>query len=883
MLKLTLKNLFARKIRLALTAFAVVLGVAFMAGTFVLTDTLGNVFDDLFADVNEGVDAAVRSRPAFDETAGGPGTQVTREPVPESLLPTVESADGVAEVEGGVSGYALVVSLEHGQPDEQIQNQAPTLGVSWGPDKALNRAFGGDGEAEHGRRPTRATEVALDQVTAERAGVTPAAVRRCAKSSTGDCAGARVEVVFLEHPPARYDVVGIFRFGTAGNLAGATIAAFDTATAQAVLNREGVFDQISVAGDPGLSEAAVARNVRTALRDAGELEGIEVLTGAQLSEDQSNEIKDNLSFFNTFLLIFALIALFVGAFLIYNTFSILVAQRARELGLVRALGASGRQVLWSVSLEALVTGLIASVIGLALGIFVAIGLQELLRALNIDLPSGDTVLLPRTVIVSLVVGTLITVVAAIAPARRAARVAPMLALREGAVVPSSGRRRTVFGLVFALAGIAFVALGLFGGADGTSAALSVGIGAVLVFIGVAMLSPVIAVPTARALGWLPARIRGMAGRLARENAMRNPRRTASTAAALMIGLALISVVSIFSASIKSTLQGVIEDDFRAEFLLQSQTGFLPTSPEAAQAVRGALPGAAVTEFRFGNFGLGDETKALLGVSVNLDRTLDVHPERGAMRRFRDGGMLVFDKTYDDLPASVRKAGALEIRFPTQPRGETTRVPIAGTFSTKDAVGNDYLLPMPLYEANYTDQANVITAVRIPPDVTMPEAERVIEKALEPFPDVELQDRDEYQEFAEAQIGQFINLMYLLLALAVIIALLGIMNTLVLSVFERTRELGLLRAVGMLRKQLRSMIRWEAVIVSVFGALLGVVLGVIFGSAIVRALESEGIRLAIPVPQLVIWLIAAGVAGLVAGWWPARRAARLDVLTAINAE
>jgi putative ABC transport system permease protein len=882
MLKLTLKNLFARKLRLALTGFAVVLGVAFMAGTFVLTDTLGNVFDDLFADVNEGVDASVRSRPAFDETAGGPGAEVTREPVSESLLPTVEGAEGVTAVEGGVTGYALVVSLKDGEPDKEIQNQAPTIGVSWGPDKALNHAFGGDGKAEHGRRPTTDDEVALDEVTAEEAGITTAAVERCAQEP-GDCRGARVQAVFLENPPARYNVVGIFKFGTAGNLAGATITAFDTATAQDVLNRGGVFDQISVAGQPALTEEQVARSVRTALRDAGQLGGIEVLTGEELSEDQSNEVKSNLSFFNTFLLIFALIALFVGAFLIYNTFSILVAQRARELGLVRALGASGRQVLWSVALEALVTGLVASIIGLALGVFVAIGLQELLRALDIDLPSGNTVLLPRTIVVSLIVGTVITLIAAIAPARRAARIAPMVALREGAGAPSSGRRRFVIGSVFALGGVAFGALGLFGAAEGTNAALSVGVGAVLVFIGVAMLSPVIAVPVAKFLGWLPARTRGVAGVLARENAMRNPRRTASTAAALMIGLALISVVSIFSASIKSTLQDVIQDDFRAEFVLQSKTGFLPTSPEAAQAVRDALPATTVAEFRFGNFGLGDETKALLGTSRTLGRVLDVHPEPGALQRFRDGGMLIYKNAFDDLPESVRRSGELEIRFPTQPRGEATTVPIAGTFEKKDAIGNDFLLPMPLYEANYTDQADVFTAIRLPAGVAMREAERVFEEALRPFPDVELQDQAEFQETTEAQIGQFINLMYLLLALAVIIALLGIMNTLVLSVFERTRELGLLRAVGMLRKQLRSMIRWEAVIVSVFGALLGVVLGVIFGGAIVQALESEGINLAIPVGQLVIWLIAAGVAGLVAGWWPARRAAHLDVLTAINAD
>jgi putative ABC transport system permease protein len=890
-LRVTLKNLFARKFRLVLTSLAVVLGVAFMAGTFVLTDTIGKVFDELFADVNRGVDVAVRSRPAFDEKAGGPGSQEVREPVPESLLSTVRDVDGVAAAEGGVGGYALVAKLgTEGKPEDAVQpTGAPTIGVAWGSNRRLNQAFGGDGKPEVGHRPRAPGQVAIDESTAEEAGISARAVRACVERNR--CADARAQIVFLQHPPEAFDVVAIFRFGTVGNLAGATLAAFDTATAQDVMNRVGEFDEIRIAAGAGVSQTALERRVRDAVRALPDGRSYEVLTGEELAQDTSDEIRENLSFFNTFLLVFALIALFVGAFIIYNTFSIVVAQRARELGLLRALGASGPQVTTSVALEALAVGLLSSILGLGLGILVAIGLEGAMRAIGFDLPSRAPVIATRTIVVSLVVGTLVTLVSALAPARRAARVAPMAALRTDASLPSSGGRRFTIGGIFAVAGIVLVVLGLADSADwfpgGVAAA--VGVGAALVFVGVAMLSPIIAVPVGDALGWLPARLRGMSGRLARENATRNPRRTASTAAALMIGIAIVAVVAIFGSSVKATLRDVLASDLKAEFSLQSEGGFVPLSPEAAQAVRDdpALRGAAVTEWRFGEFELDGSTEGVLGVNINLDRTLDIDPDAGAIADWRrEGGVLVYQNAYDDLPASARRAGELTVRFPDTPRGETTTVPIAGVFQENAVTAPyDYVLAMPDYERHYAsvDLGDFFVSVKLPPGMSIADGRRELERVLEPFPSVNVQDQEEFRETQESQIDQFLNLVYVLLALAVVIALIGIANALALSIFERTHELGLLRAVGMTRRQLRGMVRYEAVIIAVFGTLLGLVLGVAFGIAMVQALSSEGIILGIPVDQLVVFVILAGLAGLLAGVWPARRAAHLDVLDAISHE
>ncbi|MEX2269254.1 MAG: ABC transporter permease [Acidimicrobiia bacterium] len=881
MLRVTIKNLFARKFRLVLTSIAVILGVAFMAGTFVLTDTLGNVFDGLFADVNRGVDVALRGKEPFKETAGGPGTQVVREPLDATVLDSVEAVEGVAIAEGSVGGLIEVVKLQNGKPSEAISHgQAPTLGVTWGPHRGLNRAIGGDGRPEVGRRPSAPGEVALDEVTATDAGISPQDVRRCVR--TEQCRQARVQVIPLsQHPPEIVDVVAIFRFGTVGNLAGATLAAFDVEVAQGLLNKEGRFDEIHVKAEPGVSDLQLRDRIRTSLANEG-VSGVEVLTGEQLATDQSDEIRQGLSFFSIFLLVFAVIALFVGAFIIYNTFSIVVAQRTHELGLLRGLGASGRQVMGSVAIEALIIGLFSSIVGLAAGVGVAIGLQELLKAFDVQLPSGDTVILGRTIIISLVVGTLVTFVSSLSPARRAAAVSPVAAMQADTAPPSSGSRRYSVGGFVTILGFVLLLVGLFAGVEGFpgGAAALVGLASAMVFVGVAMLSPLLASPAARTLGWLPARFRGMGGLLARENASRNPRRTATTAAALMVGISLMTLVAILGSSIKATLDDVLSSDFKAEFVLSTKN-FTPLSPEAATAVRDVLPDAHVTEFRFGNFELAGETKAVMGTSPNLGSSIDVHPEPGAMQTFRQsGGMLVFEDAFKELPKRQRASRTLEVRFGAT--GEQS-IPIAGVFAEKDAIGNDYLLAMPDFEANFTDQLDVFVAIKVAADTSLRRAATTIDQAIEPFPSVQAQDQEEFKETQEQQVGQFLNLIYVLLGLAVGIAVLGIANTLALSIYERTREIGLLRAVGMARAQVRTMIRYESIIIAVFGSALGVSLGLVLGRALIGALESEGIHFALS-PSSLVQLVLLGA---FAGWWasvgPARRAARLDVLEAIQSQ
>ncbi|MBM3670594.1 MAG: FtsX-like permease family protein [Actinobacteria bacterium] len=886
MLRVTFKNLLARKFRLVLTSLAVVLGVAFMAGTFVLTDTLGNVFDGLFSDVYRGVDVGVRGAEPFDgETAGGPGTMISREPIDASVLDDVEEIDGVRFASGFVGGDAFnpakVSPLgKSGKVKEEIiHGQAPQLGVTWGPRRQLNHAFGGDGRPEVGRPPDGRREVALDEVTAEDAGITFDEVRRCVDD--GECGGARVQISFNEFDPTIFRVVGIFQFGTTGSVGLATLAAFDTETAQTVMNREGQFDEIRIEGEEGVSQRELRSRVRDALEDAG-IENVEALTGVQLADDQSDEIKQNLQFFNIFLLVFAMIALFVGAFIIYNTFSIIVAQRTHELGLLRGLGASGRQVMGSVAIEAVVVGLISSVLGLVLGVGVAIGLQEMMKAFDVRLPSGNTVILARTVIVSVIVGTLVTVVSAISPARRAAATPPVVAMQMDAAGVSSGARRYRVGAMLTGIGVIALALGLFADVESFpgGAASLVGLSCAVVFIGVAMLSPLVARPVSNLVGWLPARVRGVSGRLARENATRNPRRTATTAAALMIGIALLTLVAIIGASIRSTFKDIFANDVQSEVVLSSKN-FIPWSPRAADAVREAIPGAAVTEFRFGNAQIAGETEALLGISPNLGQNLDITPRGDALTRFRqEGGFLFFEDAYAELPAAQRKAGVVTVEFAATGEQE---IPIAGMFENKDAIGNELVLALPDFEANFTNQANVFAFVKLPEDTPVRQALRAANQALEPFPSVESEDQSDFIEAQQDQIGQFLNLINVLLFFAVLIAILGVANTLALSIFERTREIGLLRAVGMERKQVRRMIRYESIIISVFGSLLGIVLGLVFGRALVAALESEGITFALSISALVILIVLAIAAGWLAGWGPARRAARLDVLKAVQSQ
>ena len=857
MWRVTIKGLLAKKIRLVLVSISVVLGVAFMSGTFVLTDTIGKVFDSLFTDTTKGIDAVVRTRRTVDEDQGN---FTPRTPVPESLVPVVAGARGAKVAEGSVQGFATVIDKQ-GDP---VQNgQSPTFGFSW-----LGKPLGQSNQLIRGHAPRGPSEVVLDEDTASDA-----------KAKIGD----QVEIVFIQTAPEKFEVVGISRFGESGSSTGATRVFFAPATAQRVLGRVGEWDLIEVAADAGVSQPELARNIRSTLESSDDAKTYEVLTGQKYADESANNVKEGLGFFNTFLLVFAVIALFVGAFIIYNTFSIIVAQRSRELALLRALGASGRQVTWSVAAEAFVVGLLSSVLGLFLGVLVAVGIQALLSAVGFDLPSQAPVILPRTVIVALVAGTLVTFVSAIAPARRAARVPPVAAMRDLAVIPTSGSRRYTIGGLLTGIGVVLLALALFGdlswdGVPGGTAGV-VGLAAFLVFIGVAMLSPLIARPMSRFLGWIPARLRGMAGVLARENAMRNPRRTATTASALMIGLALVTLVAIIGASTKQSFSNIFDTSIRADWLVQGK-GFFSRGfpPEIAAQLRDQLPGAEIVEVRQGAAIVDSDTTSIVAVSPNIESAVDIGIRRGAdLDAFADGGVLVLDdeakdhhwKVGDEVDMTFDKTGAQKLT-------------IQGIFSKDEIYGTSYFLALPSYEENFVTQSDDQVMVIKADGASFDETRATIEKVLKPYPTVEVQD---YQEFKDSRIGQFnaiLNLLYVLLLLSIVIALIGIVNTLALSIFERTRELGLLRAVGMTRAQVRTMIRDEAVIVSIFGSLLGLAIGLAFGRALISAIDEDNITFALPVTQLVIFVALAGIAGFLAGAWPARRAARHDVLDAIEA-
>ena len=666
-------------------------------------------------------------------------------------------------------------------------------------------------------------------------------------------------------------IVGIAKFGTADNLAGATLVAFDPVTAQTVLNGGGKFDAIDVSAQAGVTPDELKSRIQQVLPT-----GFQAKTGAETAAKQSSDLKKALSFFNIALLVFAVIALFVGAFIIFNTFQILVSQRTRELGLLRALGASGAQVRRSVLAEAVIVGLIASVIGLAAGFALAIGLRALLSAFGVVLPNTTLQLRPRTIVAAFVVGLGATVLSSVVPALRASRTPPIAAMREAQPTSYAGStRRRVTGLVILAAGIGILLTGLLGG--GSNAASFAGLGAATVFFGVAVLSPLIVRPVARVLGW-PLRRWGVSGKLGRENAMRNPKRTASTAAALMIGLGLVAFVGIFAQSIKASSNQILQQTMKADYIVTSKqfTGF---SQDVADQMRKQSVFSTVSEFRQGLFGLKGGSAQVQGVDpATVNQVVHVDMASGSLSALGTGDVAVFDDTAtsngwqvgDTVPARFAKTGLVPLK-------------IVGIYTDKRILG-PYVVSLPTYEQNFVEQLDIMVLAKTAPGTSGTEAKTAAKSVAKQFPNVRVEDQAEFRQTQANQINQLLGLITALLGLAILIAVIGIVNTLALSIYERTREIGLLRAVGMSRRQVRTMIRWESIIIAVFGALLGTAVGVFFGWAMVHALKSQGIEvLSIPGVQLLIYILVAALIGVVAALRPARRAAKLDVLQAISYE
>jgi putative ABC transport system permease protein len=845
--KATIKGLLAHKLRLAATALAIVLGVSFVAGTFVLTDTITASFDNLFKQVTQGIDVAVRSQ----ETFGGFEGEV-RDPMPASLLERIQQVDGVRVAEGNVTGYAQLV----GKDGKAVTTGgAPSLGVSFNADTA----FTAGSTIRAGRLPGGPTDVAIDAKTADDTGFRP---------------GDRVKVLF-QGPARTFTVSGIIGFGEADNLGGARLVGFDLATAQEVLNREGRFDEIDVAAEEGVTPEELRDRVRAAVDPR-----YEVLTGQELAEDTAAAINDTIGrFLSTSLLAFAFVALLVGAFLIFNTFTIIVAQRTRELALLRCLGASRRQVMSSVLLESVIVALVASLVGLGLGVLIANGLKALLSGfLGADIPTTGTQFQLRTVIVSLAVGLIITVLAALMPALKATRVPPVAALQPETAFAPTGfrRRRIVLGLLVTAVGVALLLAGLYR-SEGNEL-VNIASGAVVVFLGVAVLSPLIARPLARVIGWPFARAFRLPGNLARQNAMRNPRRTASTAAALMIGLALVAFVSILAASIKASTTQLLEDTVAADYILMNDN-FQPFSPEAAERLAEQPELAAVAGMRFAPWKLDGVGKGLQGIDpASFQQVVRTEVTAGSLDDLASGGLAVRDEVAEANSWTVGTRVPMEF-----PHTGVEQVPVKAIYRD-NSLNGDFLLGLATYERAYTDQADSQILIKAAPGVAPADSRAAVDRVMADFPNVTVRDQAEFRDEQARQIDQIINLFYSLLGLAILIALFGIVNTLGLSIFERIRELGLLRAVGATRRQLRAMIRWEAVIIAVLGAVLGLAVGVFFGWTMVQALTSEGItEFVLPGGQLVGFVLAAAVAGILAAVLPGRRAARIDVLRAITTE
>jgi putative ABC transport system permease protein len=841
MLRTALKGILDHKLRLALTAVSIVLGVAFVAGTFVLTDTIQRTYDSVFADAYEGVDAAVRTESAFDA-----GT--AREPVPASLLATVEAVDEVADAEGVVWGDAQVVD---GEGDVVGNGAAPTLGTGWVANDTLSPL-----RLREGREPVGATEVVVDVDTYEELDL---------------AVGQPLRVVTVTGSNT-YTVVGAVDFA-GGELAGGTVVAWDLPTAQAVLDFGGTFGAIHVQADAGVSEADV-RDLLTSRLPAG----VEAITGSDLAEEESDGAAAAVAFFSVFLLTFGFIALFVGAFIIHNTFSIVVTQRTREMALLRALGATPRQVRRSVLVESVVVGGSASAVGLVLGVLVATGLTSLLASFGVEVPTGDLVVSGRTVVASLLMGTIVTVVSAVGPARRAAKVAPLAAMR--AVDPSAraaGVRRTIAGLVLAGTGVT----GVLAGLSGSGLAL-VGLGALGTFIGVSMVAPVAARPVAAVLGAPLSRLRGVPGGLARQNAMRSPRRTASTASALMIGLAIVAASLVLAASITRSVGGQVERQGVAPYILRNdQFEFSPAlvAAVAAQPEVGAAYAVSFAPIRID--GATQDVTAIDPVALDArsrHQALALGTTQGDVATLADGGIAVQVDEAADHGWSL--GDELAVEFPDGPAPQTLEV----IYEENGATGN-YMIAEAIALTHYSGlpaaYGLLVPADGVDDTAVRDAAERVIDAE---YPGVEVLTLAEFADAQEAAINEILGLISALLALAIVIALLGVANTLALSIFERTKEIGLLRAIGTTRNQLRRTVRYEAAIVAAFGALLGLAIGVFFGISLVEAMSAEGIdQTVVPAAPLALLVVLTTVAGVGAAVLPARKAARMNVLVAISHE
>lgn len=851
MLRLIVRGILARKLRTVLTSIAIVLGVAMVAGTFILTDQINSAFDDIFETGNSKIDAVVSRETEFDSF------EDPAPPMPESVVDRVAGVDGVALAEGQVSTQGQlvvgdeVIGSQGGAPAIVVSNVSPEINPS---------------VALEGRLPEGPGEVAVIQDVAEREDL------EVGQSGVGLATAVGTQPVTL---------VGTFRYGDVESIGGATVVLVTLDDAQRWFDREDQVTNVFATAEDGLSESELATRIRTVLPP-----GLLVETAAENAQAQSDDISGEISGFLTpALLAFAGVALFVGAFIIFNTFSITVAQRVREFGMIRTLGASRAQVMRNVVGEALLIGIVASVAGLLAGVGIAWGILRLFDAIGFGIPAGGIEVQPRTIVAALLVGVVVTVVAAVGPAVRATRVPPIAAVQEGAGLPPgrfSHFAPYVAGVLLA-AGIAMFIWGLAGGLGATEALQALGLGAVLVFLGVGMLARFIVRPLARVIGGPIEAIAGTTGHLARANATRNTARTAATAAALMIGVGLVAFVAIFAAGLKESFTGAIDRTLQGDLILQTDN--FTTFPAAAANVVDSSEGVAASQFlRF------PEVRTEPGGTQFLN-TID---PASAAQVFEfdwqdDASDALFAELGDDgalIERNLAESAGLETgeRFTvTTNRGEQATFTVLGEYRD------------PVLFTGITVSDDAADQLDIPPDPSVgvvlftpgadPEAVKasITDRMAADFPTVNVQSNAEFKEEFEGQIDQLLALLYALLAISLIISLFGIVNALVLSIYERTREIGMLRAIGTTRRQMRAIVRYESIITAVIGGVLGIAIGILFAWVLTQGLADQGIEFSLPVGTLVVFLVLAIVAGVLAAVLPARRAARLKPLDALHFE
>ena len=846
-----------RKLRTVLTAFAIVLGVAMMSGAYVLTDTIDKAFDTIFVESYAGTDVVVTGKSA-DISFEGESAQAP--PIPERTLEQVRSVDGVEVATGSVSDFQTKLL----RPDGEAIDTGGAPAFAFGIDTSSEYDRFNPLNLVQGRWPTGSGEVAVDEGVANDEDL-----------KLGDTVG-----VAAIGRAQQFRIVGVAKYGDLSSIGGATFAIFDIPTAQALLDKRGQLDSIQAAAEAGVTPEQLTQRIRAELGP-----NVTVRTGVEQANEESGEIATFTNIIRYFLLSFAGIALFVGAFVIFNTLSITVAQRTREFATLRTIGASRRQVLTSVIIEALVIGLAASIVGLFSGLGLAIGLTELFKALNLDLPRTETVFATRTIVVSLLVGTLVTLVAGLFPALRATRVPPIAAVREGATLPRGRFARVtpyLAGLIVVLAVVA-LAYGTLADdiATGERFAL-LGVGVLALFIGVAMLSSRLVVPLSKVVGIPARRIGGIAGTLANGNAQRNPGRTAATAAALMIGIALVTFVAVLAQGLRVSNSDAIERQIQSDLIVTSQDGYSEFPAAVGDAVEEEGGAETVSNVRQDIAEIAGDGANLTGLDPRIDEVYDFRWVEGSdqlLTQLGDDGAVMPNNVAEDKNLAVgdrlrvlstdNKANDFVVRGIYE---GSPFYPLLGSASVSQAA----------FDELYDRPRNRFTLVNVSGSAT-PAAKADLESALEGFPDTRVFTRPEWIEKEDDEISQFLLLLYVLLALSVIISLFGMVNTLALSVFERTRELGMLRAVGMTRRQVRRMVRHESVITALIGAALGLPLGIFLALLVTNALSQYDLQFAIPAGSLAVFVVVAIIAGLLAAILPARRAARLRVLEALQYE